>query len=135
MENTLQTTLEKSISAYEELLNLSNQAMELVTANRSPVGDIIERLQQQFTVVTEIDRMLPQDLEIKENALRLQPLLHKRADLIAQVLMISRNHTNSLQARKAIITDELGKIRKGRGSLPAYKEQSSQSGKIFQSRF
>ena len=134
MDNTLQI-LEKSISAYEELLDLSNQAMETVATNRSPADDIIERLQQQLTVVAEIDRALPQHIEIMENGLRIQPLLRKRADLMEQVLVISKNFANSLQGRKAMLTEELGKIRKGRNSLPAYKEQNEQSGRIFQNSF
>lgn len=127
--------LQKSLLAYKELDRLSDIAMQLTTENAAIGENIPALIEKQLILIQQIDSELQKESTLLENDADSSALLRERHRLMERMLQKSRDNAVKLTARKSIIGNELTNIRKGRGSISAYKEPVQTSGKLIQNRY
>lgn len=127
--------LQENVIAYRELDRLSDAAMKAATEQHTIPEDIPALIDKQLSLIQQLDRKLPENLTQFEKDPASSALLHERFLLMKQILKKSRDNAANLDAKKRIIGSEVTNIRRGRGSIPAYKETVETSGRIIQNRY
>lgn len=127
--------LQNSIDAYIELDRLADIAMKAVKDRSDKSQDIHRLINKHLVFIQQLDSELPHDLTPLENDPKASALLRKRIQIMQQILKKSQDNAANLASRKGIIGNELRNIRKGRDSIPAYKEAVQSSGRIIQNRY
>lgn len=135
MRYTLESGLERSVAAYEELLGfMESLAGEMEQTSPAALVMAGSKMTELHTTVKTIDESfvhLLVDIDTMEEPLRV--LLERRITLLAQLLAINKKLSAAAAGAKSLLAHEMKTMRRGISAHGGYRQKQHNHGRIVNS--